>query len=117
MQAIKVGRYADPAAVELLGYVEPEDRSWAVLVGLDGRPRLARERPDAETGAAGGADGMEPIDVQEYGRGPAAGYVGYFEPRDRSWIVYVDVEGMPALFAEREQPSGAARGPLLTLDS
>jgi hypothetical protein len=38
MQNISISRYTDPKATGWAGYVQPEDRSWIVYVGLDGRP-------------------------------------------------------------------------------
>jgi len=50
MQNINVTRYANPKAVGWAGWVEPDDRSWIVFIGLDGRPVAFLNR-DPESGA------------------------------------------------------------------
>lgn len=46
---VVVGRYADPQAVGYLGWMEPEDRSWVIFVGLDNKPVVFLDR-DQTTG-------------------------------------------------------------------
>ena len=50
MQNISITRYAHPKAVGWAGYIEPEDRTWIMFIGLDGRPMVYLNR-DPETGA------------------------------------------------------------------
>ena len=37
-------------------------------------------------------------------------YAGWIEPDDRSWIIYTDAEGRPAVYFPRREPSGAVIG-------
>lgn len=34
-------------------------------------------------------------------------YSGWVEPEDRSWILFIDVEGKPHFFPERDPQTGA----------
>ena len=38
MQSITVHRYNDPESAGWAGWIEPEDRSWIIFIGLDGSP-------------------------------------------------------------------------------
>ena len=40
MKNIKIGRYADPQAIGYTGWIEPEDRTWTLFIGLDGAAEL-----------------------------------------------------------------------------
>lgn len=50
MQNICITRYKHPKSVGWAGYIEPEDKSWVMYIGLDGRPLVFLNR-DPETGA------------------------------------------------------------------
>lgn len=52
---ISVKRYKNPKAVGWAGWLEPEDKSWVMFVGLDGRPLVFLSR-DTESGAILGDD-------------------------------------------------------------
>lgn len=59
-----------------------------------------------------GEGGMKNILVKRYANPEAVGgWAGWIEPEDRSWIVYLDVEGKPLVFLDRDPNNGAARGP------
>lgn len=47
---VKVCRYKNPESVGWAGWLEPEDGSWIMFVGLDGKPVVFLNR-DPETGA------------------------------------------------------------------
>lgn len=52
---------------------------------------------------------MEKIKVERYSSPTAngAGYQGYIEPADRSWIVYIAVDGTPLFYPHRASDGGA----------
>lgn len=52
MQNIKVGRYGDEGRTShgYAGWIEPEDNSWIMFVGVDGHVEMFLDR-DPETGA------------------------------------------------------------------
>jgi hypothetical protein len=50
MDNVKVGRYDHPDSVGWLGWIEPEDKSWIMFIGLDHRPVVYLDH-DPETGA------------------------------------------------------------------
>lgn len=37
------------------------------------------------------------------------GWQGYLEPEDRSWIAFIDSEGAPKFFLDRDPVTGAVR--------
>jgi hypothetical protein len=37
-------------------------------------------------------------------------WAGWFEPADKSWIIYTDTDGKPALYYPEREPSGAVIG-------
>lgn len=37
-------------------------------------------------------------------------WAGWFEPADKSWIIYTDSEGKPAIYYPEREPSGAVIG-------
>lgn len=42
------------------------------------------------------------VHVQRYADPEQVGYQGWIEPADRSWIVFVDLDGKPSLFDKRD---------------
>lgn len=50
---------------------------------------------------------MQPIHVKRYNNPAAVGYQGSVEPDDRSWIVFIDNEGLATLWRRVESKSGA----------
>jgi hypothetical protein len=38
------------------------------------------------------------------------GWQGYFEPEDQTWIAFVDSEGKPVVFLDRDPVTGACGG-------
>lgn len=51
MGNVTVGRYSDPETrKEWQGWIEPEDKTWIMFVGADGKPTVFLDR-DPETGA------------------------------------------------------------------
>lgn len=53
---------------------------------------------------------MNNIVVTRYPR-PAdvGGWQGYLEPEDKSWIMFVDFQGRPVVFLDRDPDTGAVR--------
>lgn len=49
---------------------------------------------------------MQNIEVHRYPQ-PTAGYVGYLEPEDKSWIAFIDTDGRPKFYLERDPETGA----------
>jgi hypothetical protein len=47
---------------------------------------------------------MSNISVHRYGED--VGYIGWIEPNDRSWIVFVNDDGKPELFGRRDADGG-----------
>lgn len=47
------------------------------------------------------------IKVQRYADPKATGWAGYIEPRDLSWIAFVDLNGSPHLYLHRDPETGA----------
>lgn len=52
---------------------------------------------------------MGNITVGRYANPQSAGYAGWLEPDDRSWIAFVDLEGRPVFFLDRDPETGAAK--------
>lgn len=50
---------------------------------------------------------MGNIKVERYGDPEAVGFAGLLEPEDRSWIAFVDLEGKPVFFLNRDPATGA----------
>lgn len=44
---------------------------------------------------------MQNVTVHRYQNPEAVGWQGYIEPADRSWIVFVALDGTPVLFPAR----------------
>lgn len=61
MPKLKIGRYDAKQTTNFAGYVEPEDRSWILFVGRDGKPVLFTDR-DPKTGAVLSLPGQVPSD-------------------------------------------------------
>lgn len=65
---------------------------------------------------------MQNVTVSRYRKGftadgtPHIGnfWQGYIEPADKSWIVFIDVDGRPLVFLDRDPVTGAVAGPSLT---
>ena len=53
---------------------------------------------------------MQSITVKRYAAA-SHGFAGWMEPADRSWIAFIDVDGRPRFFLDRD-PSGAVVEPL-----
>ncbi len=49
---------------------------------------------------------MKTIKVMRYENPKAIGWQGYLEPADRSWIAFINLDGAPVFFLNRE-PNGA----------
>jgi len=39
------------------------------------------------------------------------GWQGWIEPEDRTWIAFIDMEGRPTFFLNRDPVTGAVSGP------
>lgn len=50
---------------------------------------------------------MQNISVTRYADPKATGWAGYVEPADKSWIVYVGLDGRPLAFLNRDPKTGA----------
>lgn len=44
---------------------------------------------------------MPDVTVHRYDAAPVAGFIGYIEPADRSWILYVAEDGEPHFYPHR----------------
>lgn len=55
-----------------------------------------------------GTTTMQNINVRRY-ENTSHGYAATIEPEDRSWIVFVDVDNKPTLYAHRDE-TGASVG-------
>jgi hypothetical protein len=51
---------------------------------------------------------MADIRVGRYSQPSEVGYQGWIEPADQSWIAFIDHEGRPVFFLDRD-PDGAVR--------
>lgn len=49
---------------------------------------------------------MQSINVRRYSNPKAVGWAGWIEPEDRSWIAFIDLEGRPLFFLNRDPSSG-----------
>ena len=52
---------------------------------------------------------MANITVTRYGDPEAVDWQGYLQPDDRSWIAFIDMEGKPVFFLDRDPETGAVR--------
>lgn len=53
---------------------------------------------------------MQNIKVSRYRNPGAAGWAGYMEPADKSWIGFIGLDGRPLFFLNRDPASGAIIG-------
>lgn len=53
-----------------------------------------------------GGDNVQRVSVGRYEQPDEVGWRGWVEPEDKSWIVFVPVDGPPLLFSQRDS-SGA----------
>jgi hypothetical protein len=50
---------------------------------------------------------MSNIKVGRYSNpGAVGGWAGWIEPGDRSWIAFIDIDGKPLFFLNRDQDGG-----------
>ncbi len=49
---------------------------------------------------------MQSINVRRYSNPKAVGWAGWIEPEDRSWIAFIDLEGRPLFFLNRDPKTG-----------
>jgi hypothetical protein len=49
---------------------------------------------------------MQDITVRRYANPAEIGYAGWIEPRDKSWIAFVDLAGKPTFFLNRDPVTG-----------
>lgn len=45
---------------------------------------------------------MQNIHVKRYSNPEAVGYQGTIEPEDRTWLLFLDLEGRPSLYLQAE---------------
>ena len=50
---------------------------------------------------------MQSIIVKRYSNPKAVGYAGWIEPEDKGWIAFVDLDGRPQFFLNRDPVTGA----------
>ena len=50
---------------------------------------------------------MTDIHVHRYSKPAEVGWQGYIEPADLSWIMFVDNDGKPVVFLNRDPQTGA----------
>jgi hypothetical protein len=48
------------------------------------------------------------LNIRHYSNPNAVGYLGWIEPEDKSWIVFIDLDGKAVFFGERD-PDGGVR--------
>ena len=53
---------------------------------------------------------MQDIKVTRYADPKATGWAGYIEPKDRTWIAFVGLDGRPVFFLNRDPMTGAVIG-------
>ncbi len=53
---------------------------------------------------------MADIHVGRYDHPAEVGYQGWIEPGDRSWVMFVDLDGRPVVFLDRDLATGAVPG-------
>lgn len=51
---------------------------------------------------------VQNIEVGRYEQPEAVGYQGWIEPADRSWIVFIDLDGKPVVFDSRTDSGAVA---------
>jgi hypothetical protein len=49
---------------------------------------------------------MQNIDIRRYSNPTAVGYQGWVEPADKSWIAFIDLDGRPQVFLDRDPATG-----------
>lgn len=49
------------------------------------------------------------ITVGRYEHPESAGFVGWIEPEDKSWVAFVDSGGHPQFFLDRDPVTGAVK--------
>lgn len=50
---------------------------------------------------------MQNIHIQRYADPSSHGWAGWIELEDRSWILFIRVDGLTAFFPERDPQTGA----------
>jgi len=50
---------------------------------------------------------MKNITIGRYSNPENVGWLGWLEPDDRSWIVFVALDGTPTFYGKRDPDSGA----------
>lgn len=50
---------------------------------------------------------MQSIKVTRYADPAATHWAGYIEPADKGWIAYIDLDGRPLFFLNRDPETGA----------
>lgn len=50
---------------------------------------------------------MQNIHVRRYSRPKSVGWAGTIEPEDKSWIAFIDLEGRPKFYLNRDPETGA----------
>lgn len=53
---------------------------------------------------------MPKIDVGRYEERDRTNYLGYIQPADHSWILFIKLDGTPVLFANRDPATGECIG-------
>ena len=49
------------------------------------------------------------IHIGRYRHPQSVGWAGWIEPEDLSWIAFIDLEGNPTVFLDRDSETGAVR--------
>lgn len=50
---------------------------------------------------------MNNIIINEYKNPIRTGYLGWIEPKDKSWIIFIDLNNNPKVFLNRDKKTGA----------
>lgn len=102
-----MGEAAEAEHVDALSVLATEVRHLRNMLRLAQSAR--RDEAAVDTGAARADhrrhNDMTYVKVRRYSD-PAAGFLGYIEPDDRSWIVYVGLDNTPLFFAHRGEDGG-----------
>jgi hypothetical protein len=51
------------------------------------------------------------IVVKRYAYPESVGWQGWIEPEDKSWIAFIDMDGRPVFYLNRDPETGAILGP------
>jgi hypothetical protein len=59
---------------------------------------------------------MQNIQVGRYDNPQAVGYAGWIQPKDRSWIAFIDMRGRATFYLERDETGAIVTKPAAVLE-